>query len=144
MIFDTHSHYDDEAFDDDRDALLRSLCDKGVERLVSVGADMTTSRTALALAEQYDFVYCALGVHPSEVEELTEADMIWIRDNASHEKVVAIGECGLDYHWPEPVPEIQKKWFYRQIHLAKEVKLPLIIHSRDAAADIQYVKQVSP
>lgn len=135
MIFDTHSHYDDEAFDDDRDALLRSLCDKGVERLVSVGADMTTSRTALALAEQYDFVYCALGVHPSEVEELTEADMIWIRDNASHEKVVAIGECGLDYHWPEPVPEIQKKWFYRQIHLAKEVKLPLIIHSRDAAAD---------
>ena len=135
MIFDTHSHYDDKAFNDDRDALLSSLKDKGVERLVNVGADMASNRTALALSEQYDFVYCALGVHPSEVEGLTESDMAWIREHAACKKVVAIGEFGLDYHWQEPTPEIQKKWFYRQSELAKEVKLPIIIHSRDAAAD---------
>lgn len=135
MIFDTHSHYDDSAFNDDRNALLLSLRDKGVERLVNVGADMASCRTALALAEQYDFVFCALGVHPSEVEGLTEADMQWIREHAHHEKVVAIGEFGLDCHWQEPPLEVQKQWFYRQIELAKEVRLPIIIHSRDAAAE---------
>lgn len=135
MIFDTHSHYDDKAFNDDRDALLQGLRAKGVERVVTVGADMASSRAALALAEEYDFVYCALGVHPSEVAHLTEADMDWVRTHASHDKVVAIGEFGLDYHWPEPSPDIQKKWFFRQIELAKEVKLPIIIHSRDAAAE---------
>lgn len=135
MIFDSHCHYDDKAFDGERDGLLRGLCDQGVDRLVNVGADMSSSRTALALAERYDFVYCALGVHPSEVEELREADINWIREHAGHEKVVAIGECGLDYHWPEPAPELQKQWFCRQIELAKEVHLPIIIHSRDAAAE---------
>lgn len=139
MIFDTHSHYDDDAFNHDRDELLSGLSDRGVECLVNVGADMTSSRTALALAEQYDFVYCALGVHPSEVEGLAEEDMAWIADHAAHRKVVAIGECGLDYHWPEPTSDMQKKWFYRQIELAKEVSLPLIIHSRDASADTRNI-----
>lgn len=135
MIFDTHSHYDDKVFDEDRDALLRSLRTNGVERVVNVGADMVSSRTALALAEQYDFVYCALGVHPSETGSLMEADMDWIREHANHKKVVAIGEFGLDYHWPEPDAAVQKKWFYRQIELAKEVRLPIIIHSREAAEE---------
>lgn len=135
MIFDTHSHYDDKVFDEDRDALLRSLRTNGVERVVNVGADMVSSRTALALAEQYDFVYCALGVHPSETGSLMEADMDWIREHANHKKVVAIGEFGLDYHWPEPDAAVQKKWFYRQIELAKETELPIIIHSREAAAE---------
>lgn len=135
MIFDTHSHYDDKVFDEDRDALLRSLRTNGVERVVNVSADMVSSRTALALAEQYDFVYCALGVHPSETGSLMEADMDWIREHANHKKVVAIGEFGLDYHWPEPDAAVQKKWFYRQIELAKETELPIIIHSREAAAE---------
>lgn len=135
MIFDTHSHYDDKVFDEDRDVLLRSLRTNGVERVVNVGADMVSSRTALALAEQYDFVYCALGVHPSETGSLMEADMDWIREHANHKKVVAIGEFGLDYHWPEPDAVVQKKWFYRQIELAKETELPIIIHSREAAAE---------
>lgn len=135
MIFDTHSHYDDKVFDEDRDVLLRSLRTNGVERVVNVGADMVSSRTALALAEQYDFVYCALGVHPSETGSLMEADMDWIREHANHKKVVAIGEFGLDYHWPEPGAAVQKKWFYRQIELAKETELPIIIHSREAAAE---------
>ena len=135
MIFDTHSHYDDTAFDADRGELLSGMHDKGVGWLVDVGADMASSRAALALAEQYEFIYCALGVHPSEAGGLAGADMDWIQEHASHDKVVAIGEFGLDYHWPEPAPAIQKKWFYRQIGLAKEVRLPIIIHSRDAAAD---------
>ena len=126
MIFDTHSHYDDEAFDEDREALLCNMRTSGVERIVNVGADIVSSRTALALAERYDFMYCALGVHPSETGSLTEADMDWIREHANHKKVVAIGEFGLDYHWPEPDAATQKKWFYRQIELAKEVQLPII------------------
>ena len=135
MIFDTHCHYDDKAFCDDRDTLLPGLRDKGVGRLVNVGSDMASNHTALALAEQYDFIYCSLGMHPSEIEGLTEADLEWMREHAGHDKVVAIGEFGLDYHWPEPSPDLQKKWFYRQIELTKEVGLPMIIHSRDAAAE---------
>lgn len=134
-IFDTHSHYDDEAFDQDRHELLGSLRDKGVGQLVNVGADMASSKEALALAKQYDFIHAALGVHPSEVADLTEADMDWIRSHAFEEKVVAIGEIGLDYHWDEPEPAVQRKWFLRQIQLAREVQLPVIIHSRDAAAE---------
>lgn len=139
MIFDTHSHYDDEAFDTDRHELLSSMSEKGVGWLVNVGADMASSREAIALAEKYDFVYASLGVHPSETEALTEADMDWLQKHASHKKVVAIGEIGLDYHWPEPSPDTQKQWFYRQIALAKEVALPVIIHSRDAAAETMQI-----
>lgn len=135
MIFDTHSHYDDERFDDDREELLAGMKDNGVGEIVNVGADPAGCRKSLLLAERYDFVYAALGVHPSEVEGLTEADMDWIQGEAKREKVVAIGEIGLDYHCPEPLPECQKKWFYRQLQLAKQTQLPIIIHSRDAAED---------
>lgn len=134
-IFDTHSHYSDEAFDEDREELLRGMREKSIGWLVEVGADMTSSKAALSLAEQYDFVYAALGIHPSETAGLTEADLDWIRENSHHKKVAAIGEFGLDYHWPDPSPEHQRRWFTRQIELAKEVKLPIIIHSRDAATD---------
>ena len=132
-IFDTHSHYDDKAFDSDRDEILGGLLAKGIGKVVDVGADMPSSKMALELAKQYEFVYAALGVHPSEVEGLTEDDMAWISSHVAHEKVAAIGEIGLDYHWPEPEPALQKQWFRRQIELAKEVKLPIIVHSRDAA-----------
>ena len=135
LIFDTHSHYDDTAFDDDREELLYSLGQRGVGRVVDVGADPASCRAALALAEKYDFIYAALGIHPSETEGLTEADMDWICQHAPHPKVVAIGEFGLDYHWQEPPGEIQRRWFLRQIDVAKEMGLPIIIHSRDAAEE---------
>lgn len=135
MIFDTHSHYDDEEYENDRDELLRSLKDNSVEMVVNVGASMETSKSALLLSKKYDFVYAALGVHPSEVCELTEADLEWILNNSREKKVVAIGEIGLDYHYKEPEKPVQKKWFIRQIELAREAKLPIIIHSRDAASD---------
>lgn len=135
MIFDTHSHYDDEAFDQDREELLAGFPAKGIGTVVTVGANLDTSRAALNLAKKYDHVYAALGVHPSETGDLTEEGLEWIRRHASEKKVLAIGEIGLDYHWDEPAPEVQKKWFEKQIALAKEVDLPIIFHSRDAAEE---------
>ena len=135
MIFDTHAHDDDEAFDEDRDLLLSSLHEAGIDYVVNVAASMESCDTTLELIHRYEFMYGALGVHPSETVGLTEADMEFIKAHAPDEKVVAIGEIGLDYYWPEPDKEIQKKWFVRQLALAKEVKLPVIIHSRDASRD---------
>ena len=135
MIFDTHSHYDDRAFDEDRESLLGSLEENGIGNIVCVGADMKSSKAAMELAHSYEFAYAAVGVHPSDTAPLTETDMEWLEQASHDEKVVAIGEIGLDYHWKEPKPEIQKKWFRRQIELAKKVNLPIIYHSREAAKD---------
>ena len=136
MIFDTHAHYDDKAFDDDRDSLLSGLRDNGIGYVVNVTASMKDISTTIDLAHRYDHIYASVGVHPSEVGNLTEEDMDIIKERSSDKKVVAIGEIGLDYHYPDdPSADIQKKWFSRQIELAKEVGLPLIIHSRDAAKD---------
>lgn len=135
MIFDTHAHYDDKAFDEDRDSLLKSMKENGVSHIVNIGASIETSKKTIALTEQYDFIYGAIGVHPSETAELNEEKIEWLREKSSFEKIVAIGEIGLDYYWDEPDKDIQKKWFRRQLQLAKEVSLPVIIHSRDAAKD---------
>lgn len=135
MIFDTHSHYDDRAFDEDRERLLLSLEKNGIGNIVCVGADMKSSKAAMELAHRYDFAYAAVGVHPSDTAPLTESDMERLEHASHDEKVVAIGEIGLDYHWEEPEPDIQRKWFRRQIELAKNVNLPIIYHSREAAKD---------
>lgn len=135
MIFDTHTHYDDKAFDGDRDELLGRMHRDGVEFIVNVGASMDSTKKTLELAEKYSFVYAAIGVHPTETEALTKEDMLWIKKAAAGKKVVAIGETGLDYYWDKPDRDIQKKWFEEQLWLASEVKLPVIIHSRDAAQD---------
>lgn len=135
MIFDTHAHYDDEAFQEDRDELLNSLSTHGIEAVVNVGASIQTTKNTLELMKKYPFVYGAVGVHPSETEELNDNLMDWLKHVSDEKKVVAIGEIGLDYYWKEPDPEIQKHWFVRQLQLAREVKLPVIIHSRDAAQD---------
>jgi len=134
-IFDTHAHYDDEAFDADRENLLNRLQSQGIARVVNVAAGLSSCKTTRALAEQYDFIYCAMGVHPSETAELTEESVDWIRQQCQFEKCVALGEIGLDYHWDEPERELQKKWFARQLDLARECRLPVIIHSREAARD---------
>lgn len=135
MIFDTHAHYDDEAFNDDRDQLLRSLADNGIEAVVNIGASIQSTKNTLALMKQYPFVYGAAGVHPNETGELNEQLMDWLKHVAGENKVVAIGEIGLDYHWNEPEPEVQKHWFVRQLQLAREVNKPIVVHSRDAAKD---------
>ena len=136
MIFETHAHYDDKDFDEDRQELLKSLPNNGIEYVVNVGASMASSRTSIDLAAKYDFIYAAIGIHPSEIGELSEKDMDWLKNVAlQNKKVVAIGEIGLDYYWDEPKRDIQKIWFERQLELARQVKLPVIIHSREAAKD---------
>ncbi len=135
MIFDTHAHYDDEAFDEDREEILSSMKANNISYITDIGATMNSSKRALELAHKYDFIFAAIGVHPNEVEKLTQADMTWLKENSADNKVVAIGEIGLDYYWKEPEPQIQKEWFVRQLNLAKEVELPVVIHSRDAAQD---------
>ena len=135
MIFETHAHYDDESFNDDREALIRSLPEKGIGRIINVGASIETTKTTLELATRYDYIYAAVGVHPSDISGLNEETFAWLKEQASLPKTVAIGEIGLDYYWPEPDHETQKKWFLRQLDLAREIKKPVIIHSRDAAKD---------
>ena len=135
MIFDTHAHYDDDAFDEDREPLLAQLKAAGIERVVNVGASIHSSHTTLELIEKHDFLYGAIGVHPSETEELNEEWMNWLEEKSHEKKVVAIGEIGLDYHWEEPARDVQKYWFVRQLDLARKVGLPVNIHSRDASED---------
>lgn len=135
MIFDTHAHYDDEAFNEDREELLGNLQSQGIGAVVNIGASIATSRNTIALTETYPFIYGAIGVHPNETAELDEAKLAWIKEQAAREKIVAIGEIGLDYYWDEPDHETQKHWFVRQLDLAREVHLPIVVHSRDAAKD---------
>ena len=135
MIFESHAHYDDDAFDDDREELLTSLREHGIDKVINVGASLDSCKITLQLMEQYPFIYGAMGVHPSETGELDEDSFRWLREQCAADKVVAVGEIGLDYHWKEPEVPIQKLWFERQMELAREVKLPVIIHSREAARD---------
>ncbi len=135
MIFESHAHYDDEAFDEDRDSLLGSLKENGIEYVINVGANIRTTANTIVLAEKYPFIYGAAGVHPSDTGELNEENFAWLRQQCAHPKIVAVGEIGLDYYWDEPDRKIQKKWFDRQLQLAWEVQLPVIIHSREAAKD---------
>ena len=135
MLFDTHAHYDDEAFDKDRGELLESLQAAGVGAVVNVGASLSSTRRTLELMEDHPFLYGAVGVHPSECRDLKEEDIRWLESLAARKKVVAIGEIGLDYHWEEPEASVQKRWFARQLELAGQVRLPVIIHSRDGAKD---------
>ena len=135
MIFDTHAHYDDDAFDEDRDVLLSGMREQNVEYIVNVGASMASSERSIKLAEKYPFVYAAVGVHPDEVGELDEKKFAKLREWTNHEKVKAVGEIGLDYYWDKEKHDLQKHWFMRQMELASEVKLPMIVHSREAAKD---------
>ncbi len=135
MIFETHAHYDDKAFEADREELLAALPQKGIGRVVNVGSSLDACRRTIALMERYPYLYGALGVHPSDSGELDEDSFAWLKEQCRLPKCVAVGEIGLDYYWDEPDRQTQKKWFVRQLRLAREVGLPVVIHSRDAAKD---------
>ena len=135
MIFDSHAHYDDRAFDEDRDELLSSLPEKGIAGVVNAGASIRSIWKTLELAEKYPHVYAAVGIHPEHAGELREEDMEWLRGMLAGARVVAVGEIGLDYYWDKEHHSLQKKWFEAQAQLAREEKLPIIVHSREAAAD---------
>lgn len=143
MIFDSHAHYDDEAFDTDRDELLDSFPFNDIAYVVNVGANIKTSENTVELTRRFPHVYGAVGIHPANVEGTTSADMVQLRQFAIQDKIVAIGEIGLDYHDREYNRELQKIWFVKQMELARELKMPVIIHSRDAAQDtLDIMKEV--
>ena len=135
-IFDTHAHYDSSAFNPDREAVLAALPEAGVALVVDPGCDLPTSRAALALAEQFPHVYAAVGIHPEDCAGYTDADLDALRQLCRHDKAVAIGEIGLDYYWAENPPrEFQQQVFRRQLELALELDMPVIIHDREAHGD---------
>ena len=135
-IFDTHAHYDSNGFAADRDEILSALPAAGVGLVVDPGCELESSRAALALAERYPFVYAAVGIHPSDCAGTGEAEFAALRKLCGHEKVVAVGEIGLDYYWKDnPSKEFQQTVFRRQIELAIELGLPVIVHDREAHGD---------
>ena len=135
MIFETHAHYDDDAFDNDRETLIAELPRQGISPVVNVGASLDSCRRTLKLVERYPFFYGAIGVHPSETRELNEENFPLLKEWCSRERILAVGEIGLDYHYEDTDRTTQQFWFGRQLDLAKELGLPVIIHSREAAQD---------
>lgn len=135
MIFDSHAHYDSSQFNEDREQLLNSMQEKGIGTIVNSGADWDSVTEVVELAQKYPHVYAAVGMHPDEVGDLNEERFQFLKSQCQKEKVVAVGEIGLDYYWDNESHDVQKKWFIRQLELARELDLPVIIHSRDAAAD---------
>lgn len=132
MYFDSHAHYDDKRFDKDREELILSLKEKGVEKVVNIGADMKSSKNSINLAEKYDFIYATVGVHPHDVKNMNELDLEILAEMTKNKKVVAIGEIGLDYYYNHSEKEEQIFWFEKQLELANKLALPVVIHSRDA------------
>ncbi len=141
MFFDSHAHYDDKKFDRDRHGLIDEINKTGVSNIINVGADISSSKESVKLANRYDFIYASVGVHPHDVSKMSEGDISILTDLASDPKVVAIGEIGLDYHYDFSPRDVQKLWFRRQLQLAKELKLPVIIHNREAHADSMEIVQ---
>lgn len=135
MIFDSHAHYNDSKFNDDKDAVLESLKERNVGYIMNVADSMKSLDKVLEIANKYPFVFASVGVHPEETQNLTESDIDILFKYTKLPKVKAIGEIGLDYYWDSVERNIQKKWFSRQIQLAKEVGLPIIVHDRDAHGD---------
>ncbi|MEA4973930.1 D-aminoacyl-tRNA deacylase [bioreactor metagenome] len=135
MYFESHAHYDDERFDDDRDELIASLQSEGVDTVVNASSDISSSKASIALSEKYPFFYASVGVHPHEVGKINEDDINILCELSKHPKVVAIGEIGLDYYYDLSPRDKQRYWFCRQLELAAELNMPVIIHSRDAAQE---------
>lgn len=134
-IFDSHAHYTDKAFNDDRTEMLGFLKESGICGVINCGADLDSSKASIALSKEYDYIYAACGVHPEEVDGLPENFIEILRELSKSPKCVAIGEIGLDYYWRQDNKELQKKVFEEQILLAKELNLPIIVHDREAHDD---------
>jgi len=132
-FFDTHAHYDDAKFDQDREKLLSDLPKQGISNVINAGACIKSSHASVKLAETYDYFYATVGVHPHNAAEVTDFEIL--RDLCKNKKVVAIGEIGLDYHYDHSPRDIQRHSFAKQLNLAKELNMPVVIHSREAAAD---------
>lgn len=135
MIFDTHAHYDDEAFDEDRHELLLGMKEQGIAKLINIGSSFEANERTLELARQYGFIKAAFGIHPEFADQLNEENFKRIEALCRLGECVAVGEIGLDCYWPEPDVSIQKPWFERQMDLARRIGKPIVVHSRDAAQE---------
>lgn len=135
MLFDTHAHYDDKKFDEDRDALLSSMKENGVGLVVNASFNVNSTKVAISLAEKHDFMYATAGIHPNNVDSCDDETFAEIKRLAAHPRVKAIGEIGLDYYWEKVDHEVQKEGFAKQIAIANELSLPFVIHCRDACKD---------
>lgn len=135
MIFDTHAHYDDKQFNEDREQMLASMQDGGIGTIVNVSSDVASWEDIRKLTQKYSFIYGAAGVHPDDVGDLNDDNFTRLKNILQEKKMVAVGEIGLDYYWEKESHDEQKSWFIRQMELAEELDMPVIIHSRDAAAD---------
>lgn len=135
MIFETHAHYNDEAFREDLDEIFAQFPEKGIGRAVNIASDLESIGQCLDLAHRYPFMYCALGIHPSDCAPLTDDLLSDIQEKLRDPRVVAVGEIGLDYYWDTAHRQIQQHWFRRQLEMAREAGLPVVIHSREAAQD---------
>jgi len=135
LLIDTHAHLDDARFDGDRDAMIARAREAGVENFVTIGCDLTTSRAAVELADRYPFVYATVGVHPHEAKQIGDSWYDDLRRLAQHKKVVAYGEIGLDYHYNHSPPKLQRERFREQIVLARDLRLPIVVHTREAQDD---------
>ncbi|MDR5659206.1 TatD family hydrolase [Serpentinicella sp. ANB-PHB4] len=136
MLFDSHAHLDDRRFDKDREQVIEAAKNQGVKYILNVGADVSSSVAAVNLAKKYNMIYAAVGVHPHEAKTMDEDTIDILKSLSGNEKVVAIGEIGLDFHYDNSPRDIQRKWFKKQIELAKEVNLPIIIHDREANGEV--------
>ncbi len=136
MLTDTHTHLNAEAFAEDQEEVIQRAIDQGVTRILNIGFNRETIPTSITLAEKYEFIYSAVGWHPQDAKDMQPHDLEWIESLCDHPKVVAIGEIGLDYYWDTSPKEVQHNVFREQIRLARKVKLPIIIHNRDAHQDI--------
>lgn len=146
MLFDTHAHYDDKKFDVDRTEVLKSLKAHGIEYAVNIGTNIPSSEYSVSIAEKYDFLYASVGIHPDSADKANDEAINRLRELCKHEKVVAIGETGLDYYWDSnPDKSIQKSAFIKQIELSKEVNLPVIVHNRESTEDmVNILKETKP
>ncbi|MBD0384532.1 TatD family hydrolase [Paenibacillus sedimenti] len=139
MLTDSHTHLNAEQFNEDRDEVIQRALDAGVTRIVNVGFNRETIPGSIALAEQYDFIYSTVGWHPVDAIHMQPGDLEWIEELCKHEKVVAIGEIGLDYYWDTSPKDVQNRVFREQIRLARKLGMPIVIHNRDAHQDILQV-----
>jgi len=136
MYFDSHAHYDNPQYDEDREVLLSSLPNHGITGVINVGYDVASSKKAIALAETYPHIYAAVGVHPHDVKDMTEDNLLALKALSKHPKVVAIGEIGLDFHYDHSPRDLQRYWFAKQLELAKSLDMPVSIHSREASKEV--------
>ncbi len=136
MLIDTHVHLNADQYDEDLQPVIDRALEAGVDRMIVVGFDERTITRTMELIEQYDFIYGVIGWHPVDAIDFTEDNYNWIKELATHDKIVAIGEMGLDYHWDKSPKDVQKSVFRRQIVLAKELKKPIVIHNREATQDV--------